>query len=179
MATNKNTKTKATTPKQESNPVEMHVESKKITAKDIDLHQFITVYNGFQGKLIYKSQRTGETFEWSDFGTDQEIELIELKNAKSTHKKYFEYNWFMFDEDWVVDFLGVKQFYKNAIKIDDFDNIFTLSPAEIKSKINVLSDGQKESVAYRAKVLIAEEKIDSNKAISALEEALGVELIER
>lgn len=42
-----------------------------------------------------------------------------------------------------------------------------------------LSSGQKQSVAYRAKQLIADGTIDSNRAIAALEKALGVELIER
>ena len=54
-----------------------------------------------------------------------------------------------------------------------------MSPAEIKSTVASLSDGQKKSVAYRAKMLITEGEIDSNKAINALEEALGVELVER
>lgn len=42
-----------------------------------------------------------------------------------------------------------------------------------------LSNGQKKSVAYRAKQLIADGVIDSNRKISALEKSLGVELIER
>lgn len=153
--------------------------AKPIIAKDIDIHQFVTVRNGFQGKLIYKSPKTGEHFVWDGFGTEQEMELLELRNAKNSAKKFFVNNWFMFDEDWIVDYLGLKQYYKHAVKIEDFDKIFEQTPAEIKKTIGELSDGQKKSVAYRAKVLIAEGNIDSNKAISALEEALGVELVER
>ena len=54
-----------------------------------------------------------------------------------------------------------------------------MSPADIKKTVSELSNGQKKSVSYRAKVLIAEGEIDSNKAIAALEDALGVELVER
>ena len=168
---------KATTKVTESK--EAPAENKPVVAKDIDVHQYVTVRNGFQGKLVYVSPKTGEHFVWDGFGTEQEMELLELRNAKNSAKKFFQNNWFMFDEDWIVDYLGLKHFYKHAVKIEDFDKIFEMSPAEIKNTVTALSDGQKKSVAYRAKRLIAEGEIDSNKAINALEEALGVELIER
>lgn len=152
---------------------------KKISAKDVDMTQYVVVRNGFQGRLIYKSPRTGERFVWEDFGSEQEIELRELRNAKNSAKKFFINNWFMFDEDWVIDFLGVKQFYKNAVSIEDFDGIFSKPADEIKTIIEGMSEGQKRSAAYRARQLIAAGEIDSNKAIAALEEALGTELIER
>lgn len=177
-STTKKTSVKATTDVVKT-PEETLTTNTPIVAKDIDIHQYVTVRNGFQGKLVYISPKTGEHFVWDGFGAEQEMELLELRNAKNSAKKFFQNNWFMFDEDWVVDYLGLKQFYKHAVKIDDFDTIFKESPAEIKNIVTALSDGQKRSVAYRAKMLIAEGEIDSNKAINALEEALGIELIER
>ncbi len=152
---------------------------RNIVPKDIDPEQYVTVRNGFQGRLVYVSKHTGERFEWDEFGSEQEMELRELKNAKNSYKKFFENNWFMFDEDWIVDYLGVQRFYRNAVRIEDFDEIFQKDAATISKIIGDMSDGQKKSVAYRARVLIAEGAIDSNKAINALEESLGVELIER
>lgn len=154
-------------------------EKKPMVAKEIDTNQYITVRNGFQGRLIYVSKKTGETFIWDEFGDEQEIELRELKNAKNSCKEFYINNWFMFDDDWVVDYLGMSQFYKNAINIDDFDSIFELPANELKKRIESLSEGQKKSVGYRAKVLISEQKIDSLKVISALEDTLGIELIEK
>lgn len=153
----------------------------KPVVKEVDPTQYITVLNGYQGRLTYKSSRTGEVFKWKEFGAEQEMELRELRNAKNTCKKYFEKNWFMFSDEfaWVIDYLGVGQYYKNAISIDEFDDIFQKSPDELKKIIKGLSDGQKKAVAFRAKTLIADEIIDSNKVIRTLEEILGVELIER
>ena len=178
MATNN---TKQPAPKNEPvKDIKTTIETKKkYSAKEVDMTQYVTVRNGFQGRLFYKSSRTGEKFIWDEFGAEQEMELRELKNARNSAKKFFTNNWFMFDEDWIVDFLGVKQYYKNAVSIEDFDAIFTKSAAEIKKVISDMSDGQKRSAAYRARQLIAEEKIDSKKAINALEEALGVELVEK
>ena len=174
-------KTKARTPK--TAPVEEVVEDvkKPIIAKDIDLNQLIVVRNGYQGRLVYKSPRTHEKFVWPEFGDEQMVELLELRNAKNTWKKYFINNWFMFDEEyaWVTDYLGLGQYYKYAIQIDSFDDLFEKTPQEIEDVVSKLSSGQKKSVGYRARQLIAEDGIDSNKAIAALERALGIELVER
>ncbi len=152
---------------------------KPVVPKEIDPNQIITVRNGFQGRLVYKSKRTGERWSWESFGAEQDMELSELKNARNSNKKYFINNWFMFDEDWVIDYLGMIQYYKNSLNIQDFDQLFKKPVGEIEDIISKLSEGQRKSVAYRAKQLIAEEEIDSNRVINTLEKCLGVELVER
>lgn len=152
---------------------------KPVVPKEIDPNQIITVRNGFQGRLVYKSKRTGERWSWESFGAEQDMELSELKNARNSNKKYFTNNWFMFDEDWVIDYLGMRQYYKNSLNIQDFDQLFKKPVGEIEDIISKLSEGQRKSVAYRAKQLIAEEEIDSNRVINTLEKCLGVELVER
>ena len=64
--------------------------------------------------------------------------------------------------------------YKKEGQID-----YTKTPEEIEMKLSRLSTGQKRSIAYRARKLIAEGEIDSNKVISTLEKCLSIELIER
>lgn len=152
-----------------------------IIPKQVDMSQYITVRNGFQGGLVFKNPKTGETFRWNEFGDEQDIELRDLKGMKSYAKTYFENNWFMFDKEnhWVIDFLGLNQYYKFAIQLDDFDSLFDKPADEIKKTISKLSAGQKKSVAYRARQLVVEDKIDSRSAIRVLEDALGVELIEK
>ena len=154
---------------------------KKVVPKDIDPSTLVVVKNGFQGKLVYKSSRTGEKFTWDVFGSEQELELKELRNAKNSAKKFFINNWFMFDDeyDWVIDYLGMRQYYRNAISLDGFDKVFSKTPAEITKIVSGMSNGQKKSLVYRARQAIVDGEIDSNKAIAALEKALGVELIER
>ena len=152
---------------------------KPVVPKEIDPNQIITVRNGFQGRLVYKSKRTGERWSWESFGAEQDMELSELKNARNSNKKYFINNWFMFDEDWVIDYLGMRQYYKNSLNIQDFDQLFKKPVGEIEDIISKLSEGQRKSVAYRAKQFIAEEEIDSNRVINTLEKCLGVELVER
>ena len=176
MATT-NTKTTKTTTAKTTKTTSKN--DKPIIPIDVKLTDYVVVRNGFQGKLVYKSKKTGEVYFWDEFGSEQEMELRELVNAKNSYKGFFINNWFMFDEDWIVDYLGVRQFYKNALSLDEFDSVFELTPDEIKQKISLLSEGQKKSLSYRAKELISEKKIDSLSVISAIEEALGLEIIEK
>ena len=59
-----------------------------VIPKEIDPSQYVTVKNGFQGRLVYRSSRTGETFIWDGFGSEQEMELRELKNVRICSDPY-------------------------------------------------------------------------------------------
>ena len=180
-------KTETTQEKTEKVVVEKTIIPEKVITEKVqykvketlDPDTLVTVRNGFQGILVYKSKKTGEKFVWETFGAEQEIELKELKNAKNSSKTFFINNWFLFDDPAVIEYLGVGQYYKNALTYDSFDELFSKSPDEIISSINALSVGQKKSVAYRAKQMISEQEIDSIKVISALEKGLGIDLIDR
>lgn len=159
--------------------VQEKVTQKKIVPKKVDQNHIVKVISGFPGRLVYKDPRTGEKYIWPMFGSVQEMEIRTLRTARYSYKIYFVNNWFMFDEEWVPEYLGVSNCYKNAIGVNGFDEIFDLKGDELRERIGQLSDGQKQSVAFRARTLIAENKIDSLSAISILEETLGIELIEK
>lgn len=157
------------------------VEEKKLAKarQDLDPRMYVTVKNGFHGTLVYRSKKTGERFVWDAFGDEQEMELSELKSAKNSYKQFFINNWFLFDDHDVIEWLGVNQYYKHALNSESFDKLFEKSPKEIEKTIKELSDGQKKSLAFRAKELIEDGVIDSRKTIAALEKSLSVELTER
>lgn len=149
--------------------------------EDVDPNQTIMVINGFPGRLVYKSKRTGERFVWGSMGDEQEMELKELRNAKNSAKGFFTKNWFMFgkDDQWVIDYLALGRYYKNSIDIDEIDDVLKSNYKIIESRLAGVSKGQKTSLANRARQLIANNEIDSNKSIATLEEILGVGLVER
>lgn len=146
----------------------------------VDQNQYIPVINGYHGVLVYTDSRTGETYTWSEFGDIQEMELKELRNAKNTKKFFFENNYFLFDDEysWVIDYLRVNDLYKNTISVDGYSELFTKAPSDMVKIIKTMTDGQKESLARCAQDKIASGEIDSIKIVRALEDGLGVTLIE-
>lgn len=173
----KNTQKKAN--KLQSTPKESATAS--YTAKDVDMNQYITVRNGYPGQLVYTSKRTGEKFFWEHYGDEQDIQLMELRNARNTSKKFFDHNWFVFDEeyDWVIDFLGVRAFYNNIINLEGIDALLKKTPKKIEKELATLTNGQKRTVAYRAMEMIRNKEIDSLSVIEVLEKGLGIALVER
>lgn len=162
-----------------SEPTKPPVKRTYVVKSTLRPETLVSVRNGFNGKLIYKSKKYGEIFVWESFGDEQDLELQELKNAKNSYKAFFENNWFLIDDPEVVEYLGIERFYKNSLSYDEFDALFERSPAEIERRVEKIPKGQKASLAYRAKQLIKEGSIDSIKVINILEKGLGVELIEK
>ena len=156
-----------------SQPVKKPVVSKP---KKLDPNMYVTVRNGYPGLLVYKSTKTGEKFVFYGFGDEHEIELQELKKAKSDQKAFFVNNWFLIDDPDVIEYLGVKEYYKDAFSYDEFEALTTMTADEVKEKMRGISKGQKTAVARYAGRLIKEGRIDSLKVIAALEEGLGVQL---
>ena len=156
-------------------------EKKAVIKKRVELdpNSIITVKNGYQGTLVYKSKKTGERFVWETFGDEQDIELSELKSAKNSYKTFFINNWFLIEDPDVIDYLGVGQYYDNALSYEDFETIFSLSPEDIEKRLARLSKGQKRSIAYRAKKLWDEGVIDSHKVVTTLEKCLAIKIIDR
>lgn len=147
--------------------------------RKLDPNQLVTVVNGFHGILVYQSSRTGEVFTWERFGDEQEIELYELKNAKNSHRAFFEGGYFLINDPEVIEYLGVGSYYNDVLNFEEFDSIFEMKPEELEERLSRVPRAQKASIAYRAKAFIDEGKIDSIKVINTLEKFLGVELIER
>lgn len=138
---------------------------------------FITVRNGFNGKLVYVSKRTNEKYVWDEFGAEQDLDIQELKYAKSSSKVFFTNNWFMFDDPNVVTYLGLTRYYKDALKYDEFEDLFDKTPDEVRARISKLSSGQIDSLKARVHALVENGTIDSIKMIRTLEDALHICLL--
>lgn len=147
--------------------------------KDIHLNTLVEVKNGFNGKLTYISKKNnGMEIVWESFGDVEYLELSELVSAFSAQKKFFTANWWLIDDIEILDFLGAKKFYENALTADNFNNIFKQTPNEIKEKISQMTSGQQKTLAYIAIDMINSGELDSRIVIKTLEESLGFNLIE-
>ena len=171
-------KTVKTAPAEPATVVSTEKRTYKVKS-ELDPNMIVTVKNGFNGMLVYTSTRSGETFRWDSFGDEQDMELQELKNARNSSKDFFINNWFLIDDPEIIEYLGVTKYYENSLSFDGFNELLEKSPSEIESIIKNMPKGQKDSLKYRAKQLIAEGEIDSIKVINAIEKGLSVELIER
>jgi hypothetical protein len=154
--------------------------SASVAKKKLPLDTLVTVFNGYNGTLVYKSVRNiGLKIVWEKFGDFDEVELGELLIAKNTQPKFFQKNWFLIEDPEVLEFLRVDKFYENSLSVEDIDDIFYKSEKDIKKIFSNLNGGQKETLKYRAFELIEDGSIDSISVIRTLEDLLGVQLLDK
>ncbi len=149
--------------------------------EEVSPNDIVMVRNGFNGRLVYVSTKTGEKYVWDSFGDEAEMEVKELRTAKNSQKNFFVNNWFMFDDEysWIIPYLGVSKLYDNAMTIENLQGVLKKTPSEIKKVCSSLNDAQKRTLTYMVKELYANGEIDSLKTVSALESGLGISLSER
>lgn len=176
--TKKPTARKPVAPRKTADPKETEAKAIVVKKRTFRPDEYVTVRNGFDGKLVYKSSKTGEKFVFDRFGDEHDMEIQELKKARNDAKKFFANNWFLIDDPDVIEYLGVGEYYKHAFAYDEFEQLAEMSAEEITERMEKVSEGQKVTIAHQARKMIADGKIDSMKAITALEKGLGVQLIE-
>lgn len=161
---------------------------KNISIASIPSYTNVLVRSNCFGQLIYVSTKTRQQIEWDNTTTPQYMSLDELLVMRNSQKKFFESAWVAIDgfvdkeyadlfsvED-ILDYLQVKQYYKNALCPENIDNLFTMSPEEIEKRIVNSSSNSKDMIIIRANEFIQSGKLDSLKVITALEKALNCEL---
>lgn len=173
----------AATPKEElvvkTAPKKETATRSRVTYKETQLSDsdLVTVRNGFHGELVYKN-RAGEIWSWDRFGDEQDMELGELRAARNSSRSFFSNNWFMIDDPAVLKYLGVEDYYKDSLTVDEFNTLFDRPNDEVIEKVRNLPEGQKVSLSYIVRRLVRDGEIDSIKLINELEQILGIKLNE-
>jgi hypothetical protein len=160
----------------------------RVNIKNLPLHTSVRVRSNVFGQLIYKSKKTGYQIEWDNSITPQYFTLDELQEMRNTQRKFFERNWviidgFVDDElsasysiEEILDYLHVKEYYKNFLCPENVDDLFKLPVDEIEKRLLTTSDGNKDLIVVRANELIQNGVLDSMRVILTLEKALNCEL---
>lgn len=168
---------KTSTPKQTA----LKQESKK----KIPLTYDIPCRSGVQGGLVYVSRKNGYEVYWDSYGAIEYLTFDELVAMRNGHVRFFKDNWIFFEdaEDFTAEeiykSLGVDKYYTSILEIDDIDELLSLDPDSLMSKIKNVPNGVKDSIVTRAKQLMIEDSdiMDSNKKVKVIEDTFNVELI--
>jgi hypothetical protein len=116
------------------------------------------------------------------------MSLEELLIMRNSQRKFFERPWVrivgftdptydeIFSVEDILDFLQVKQYYKNSLCPDNLDDLFKLPTDELEKRIPNMSLGTKSNIVVRANDLIEKGQLDSLSVIMTLEKLLNCEL---
>ena len=132
------------------------------------------------GELIITGKKTGRVYDWANYGDTAYVEFQDLKaevhNAKS--RPIYDPLFMIEDEDVLAlpEFAKVAESYKDALSIDEIDNLFNLSQQQFASQLKKLPVGIKNTIKSIARDKMEDGTLDSINKIKILDQVLGTDL---
>lgn len=163
-------------------PVEqpMQHETSKPKATKASLYQQrtreIPVRSFINGRVIYKSKKTGVTYKWLEKGSYEILTIEELLNMESQSQKFLHSPWLMVDDEEVIEAFNLQELYELVTKVEDIDSFINMSLGEQKVIYNKLPKTLQNQVYNHIYNKVESGEIDSKSKIRELEELVQMEL---
>lgn len=160
----------------------------KPAALKLDDGVLLNVRSNVYGGLVYINSRTGDKYEWNEFGDVQQLTAGDLRAMKGTQRSFFQNQWIVIDgiadsgyedvtQEDIYKALMVSQYYSDLVDLENFEDIFKMTSVdELRYLISKMSDGCRLNLVVAANTAIENGTLDSMRTIQALEECLGCEL---
>lgn len=157
----------------EKTPAKTTARKRKV---EIDRNELVPVRSARYGNLVYISKRSADRFEWAEYGDVEYVSVGELITMKSTQPRFLRDAWVIIDDEEAVEFLGLSDMYEDLFEIGDLDEFLDKPYNEMEKLLDIMPKGYKDALANKARQLIEQEQLDSNRVIRLLEEKLEVDL---
>ena len=148
------------------------------TLADVNLNDLVEVRSCVYGGLVYIANN-GYRVDWDEFGASQYMTVQDLMTMRNTQKSFFVNNWVCLCGDNAADvtsFLQLDRYTNKSIDPDTIDDVFEMSPSELRAALESYSPAMRDVVVRRAYALIQDGALDSNKLIDVIEDVTGYDL---
>lgn len=153
--------------------VDTKPKSKKYEDEDLIMCRSITV-----GGLNVKGNRSGYIYQFADYGDELEIEYRDLNYmVRTKERNTFIPRFIIEDDDFVSQYKELQKLYDSLYTTQDFKEILRLSPGQMASAIDSMSQGAKDALKNLAASMIEDGSLDSIQRIKTLDEIFGTQLI--
>lgn len=147
------------------------------TQKKIDENQLVEISSNVHGNLFYRCPRTQQPFKFTELGQTETMTVGQLRTL-ATNRKFLPLGWIRVHDPEVIQYLNIGHYQNNLFTIDNVLEMLTLEADELKSALSKLTNEQKSFAVPIIRNEYRNEKIENYKIIKAIEEGLGITLIE-
>ena len=141
-----------------------------------DRNRQVIVRSCVDGRVIYKSKRSGMTWKWLEKGAYEVLTVEELLNMESQSHKFLHSPWLMVDDEDIIEAFNLAELYNLVAKVEDIDSFINMSLDEQKQIYNKLPKASQNQVYNHICFKVDSGEIDSRAKIRQLEELVGMEL---
>lgn len=141
-----------------------------------DRNRQVIVRSCIEGRVIYKSKRSGMTYKWLEKGAYEVLTVEELLNMESQSHKFLHSPWLMVDDEDIIEAFNLAELYDLVAKVEDIDSFINMSLGEQKQIYNKLPKASQNQVYNHICFKVDSGEIDSRAKIRELEELVQMEL---
>jgi hypothetical protein len=186
--TTKTTAAKKTTTKKtavESTPVETQNATEVVATtaaepvmvqKTYATNDYILCKSVCYGKLTYISSKSGQRYEWSDYGDVCYVEYGDLLSLRAAKSKFIYEPWFIISDDYLAEQWKLAEIYSYFEGYDSIEDFLTNSPQELKQKLSAAPHGFQSVVVHTAGNMLREGRFDSIAALKAIDAVMNTKL---
>ena len=141
-----------------------------------DRNRQVIVRSCVDGRVIYKSKRSGMTWKWLEKGAYEVLTVEELLNMESQSHKFLHSPWLMVDDEDIIEAFNLAELYNLVAKVEDIDSFINMSLDEQKQIYNKLPKASQNQVYNHICFKVDSGEIDSRAKVRELEDLVGREL---
>lgn len=130
------------------------------------------------GKTYYTGIKTNNIYTFEALGAEEYVEYKDLvASVRSRDSMLFKPFIMVMDEDFINEQTRLKSFYESMYTPEDFEEFFTLTPAQMIEALDNMPSGIKDTIKNMAAGKISEGSFDSVARIKALDNYFGTRLM--
>ena len=141
-----------------------------------DRNRQVIVRSCIEGRVIYKSKRSGMTYKWLEKGAYEVLTVEELLNMESQSHKFLHSPWLMVDDEDIIEAFNLAELYDLVAKVEDIDSFINMTLDEQKQSYNKLPKASQNQVYNHICFKVDSGEIDSRAKVRELEDLVGREL---
>ncbi|MFR6470905.1 MAG: hypothetical protein ACLUPE_01190 [Turicibacter sanguinis] len=141
-----------------------------------DRNRQVIVRSCIEGRVIYKSKRSGMTYKWLEKGAYEVLTVEELLNMESQSHKFLHSPWLMVDDEDIIEAFNLAELYDLVAKVEDIDSFINMTLDEQKQIYNKLPKASQNQVYNHICFKVDSGEIDSRAKVRELEDLVGREL---
>lgn len=158
--------------------------SKEIrTRRKIESNELVTIMNVSQGEVFYTSKKTGLSFTMVELGSTIDIEFDELKTMRASNPRYLTYPFIAIVGDNAEDViaqLGLQSVYEYMVLPEEVNHMLDeMSIDQFKETLKKLAEGVRVLLIGTMRERVEAGTFDSFAKIQAVEEMMGITIIDR
>lgn len=147
------------------------------TPRKFNADEMVTCRSVRNGVMQYVGRKSGDLYEWTDYGDVTDVAYSDLLAIKVNKSKFIYGPWFLIEDPEAVEALKLTELYEQFADYTDVESFLDLPAAEMRRKLQNAPEGFKDTVARTAGLRIRDGRFDSVIKIKVIDDVLGKNLM--